>query len=713
MRLAPAGDGVISMRATHQPGGRCDGHGGRVPRAGRASATSASASARTRSTSAATTSRSSSAEGPYQPEERPFIAGVRAAAGLPPARRRDVLPDARGCSRPRATACCSTTPRRRCSTSAPSAPTCGRPRSRRRGSRFRVFAGPRPADVLERFTARDRPPAGRRRAVDARRVVAAAPATTTARAARRAAPRGRPDLASPRRSCTTCRARTTCADREAPSARATARSTRAGPRSLAYFNPMVCTSHPPYGEAARATRWFNTDATGPAVRRTATRPPTSSRSPRSTSRAARRAATSSAGCCARRSTTATTAGWRTSASTRRSTRASPTARPGRRCTTATRRSTTATATEQTAAVGRPIANYVRSGWTGHGALRARSSGAATRRPTGASTACGRRCATALTMGLSRRQQLGLGHRRLLLARRAPADARAVQALDPVRRGVGRDADASERDRAAARRTGPQVEDEDVAADLAPLREAAHAALPVPRSPPTPSTSAPGCRSCAHLALAYPDDRALVARRGRVPVRPRPARRAGDRSRARRARASTCRRGTGSTCGARRPSASATAGSTLGRRAPGSTAAARVTLPAPLDGAAAARPRRHAAPAAARRRRHARALRRRVECGDLARGARGRAGAPRLPARALEREARGRRRAPLAGAPRRVGALDRVEARAALDDPGLDGNARAAVQAVSRERARRPARRLALRREGARPARDGHGPARVP
>ena len=55
---------------------------------------------------------------------------------------------------------------------------------------FRVFAGPRPADVLERFTARlgRQPP--RRRAVDVRRVVAADAGHAGARAARRAA-RGR------------------------------------------------------------------------------------------------------------------------------------------------------------------------------------------------------------------------------------------------------------------------------------------------------------------------------------------------------------------------------------------------------------------------------------------------------------------------------------------------------------------------------------------
>jgi alpha-glucosidase (family GH31 glycosyl hydrolase) len=48
-----------------------------------------------------------------------------------------------------------------------------------------------------------------------------------------------------------------------------------------------------------------------------------------------------------------------------------------------------TATEETANAGRPIANYVRSGFTGTAATRG-SSGAATRRPTGASTASSRR-----------------------------------------------------------------------------------------------------------------------------------------------------------------------------------------------------------------------------------------------------------------------------------------------------------------------------------
>jgi len=92
------------------------------------------------------------------------------------------------------------------------------------------------------------------------------------------------------------------------------------------------------------------------------------------------------------SPTATTGGWRTSASTRRRTPWRRMARPARRCTTATRCSTTAPATTSRGARNaRSCATSARAGQARPPTPR--SCGVATRRPTGASTACAPRSAT--------------------------------------------------------------------------------------------------------------------------------------------------------------------------------------------------------------------------------------------------------------------------------------------------------------------------------
>ena len=96
-------------------------------------------------------------------------------------------------------------------------------------------------------------------------------------------------------------------------------------------------------------------------------------------------------------------------------------------------------------------------------------------------------------GPLRRQPVGLGHRRLLRAVRAADDARAARALARVRLRVGRDAHAGERLRAAAADARAQIFDPEHAAGLGALREAAHAALSVPRGGRSPSTTAAACR----------------------------------------------------------------------------------------------------------------------------------------------------------------------------------------------------------------------------
>ena len=136
----------------------------------------------------------------------------------------------RGCSRPPATACSSTDDQ----TSAFDLGAAGRAgpgasRSTPRRLRLRVFAGPRPADVLRRFTARDRPPAAAAAPCVLRPLVPAGRrrrrAPTLARAARRAR---RAACRSPRPTPTTCPAAPSAAARRAERARDARASTPPG-----------------------------------------------------------------------------------------------------------------------------------------------------------------------------------------------------------------------------------------------------------------------------------------------------------------------------------------------------------------------------------------------------------------------------------------------------------------------------------------------------
>ena len=125
---------------------------------------------------------------------------------------------------------------------------------------FRVFAGPRPADVLERFTAR----LGRQPPVAAPWMLGAWWQPTPG------GPAPPEELDAQRRADVPVSVTETflhylpCGDhledREKVRADVAALRER-GTAVLAYFNPMVCTSHPAYEEAAR-NGWFNTDATG-------------------------------------------------------------------------------------------------------------------------------------------------------------------------------------------------------------------------------------------------------------------------------------------------------------------------------------------------------------------------------------------------------------------------------------------------------------------
>ena len=182
----------------------------------------------------------------------------------------------------------------------------------------------------------------------------------------------------------------------------------------------------------------------------------------------------------------------------------------RRCTTTTRPSTTAPRTDFSAAarVGRSAASTARAG----PARRACSQIVWGGDPTTDWGFDGLRSAVrqGLTMGLS---GVASGARTSAASSRSapPADARAAEALDPVRRGLGRDAHPGQRLRAA--RQGRR------AADLRRRRAAgAGAATRKLRTQLYPYLAAAdaeyrrtGCRSCATSRWPIPDDPRAAAR----------------------------------------------------------------------------------------------------------------------------------------------------------------------------------------------------------
>ena len=304
-------------------------------------------------------------DGPYQAEGSPAGAGVIPPAGLPPARRRHLLPDPvaaldRGLRRPgrqrrdQLLPACQPTvagawslevARRAASCACASSP--GRDRPTR----------------CARFTARDGPPAARRP-----RPGCFGPWYQPSGEDRRAAAQ----LAALRAADAPVSAAQTylhylpCGDqqgRRERSATRTARFHATGVAVTTYFNPMICTGYAPRYGAGRTRGRADADAAGQPLRLPL---PAHDGLPRRPVRllGAGRGRTSTRACWARRWRTATTAGWRTSASTRRSTRTPPTARTGAAMHNRYPRLYHCAAYDAAARAPRPIVRFQRSGWTG-------------------------------------------------------------------------------------------------------------------------------------------------------------------------------------------------------------------------------------------------------------------------------------------------------------------------------------------------------------
>jgi alpha-glucosidase len=224
---------------------------------------------------------------------------------------------------------------------------------------LRVFAGPRPADVLERFTAR----LGRQPPVAAPWMLGAWWQPSPGRpAAEQLAAHREADV--PVSVTETFLHYLPCGDHLAD--RDKVRRDVAGLRALgtsvlAYFNPMICTSHPAYEEAAR-NGWFNTDAAGrPYVYRYSTADQFQVSQVDFTHPGGR----DFYGRLLREAVDDGFDGWMEdfgeyTPPDARSHDGTPGARMHNLYPTLYHR----TATEQTAGLGRPIANYVRSGFTG-------------------------------------------------------------------------------------------------------------------------------------------------------------------------------------------------------------------------------------------------------------------------------------------------------------------------------------------------------------
>ena len=174
--------------------------------------------------------------------------------------------------------------------------------------------------------------------------------------------------------------------------------------------------------------------------------------------------------------------------------------------------------------GRPVVRFQRSGWTGTARCSVNVWGGD---PTTVWGFDGLRSAVtqALTIGMSGVARWGsdIGGYNSFGAARA-ALARAARPLDPVRGGVRPDAHEAVGDRPARVRAAAGVRP-GIDADLAALREAPHAAAAVHRGG---GRRVPGDRNAAHAARAAhrPRRPARDPRRRPVRVRPGPARRAG-------------------------------------------------------------------------------------------------------------------------------------------------------------------------------------------
>jgi hypothetical protein len=300
-------------------------------------------------------------EGPFQPEERPAIAafvppqGFHARDDRRPTTRSPWLLSTAGYGvlldiardehlRPRALAAGRLVGRRG------RAPP-GLPRLRRSPPRRRARA-------LHRT---HRPSAARGGAVDLRARGGSrrpAPANPT----RSSPPSGAPTspCRSPRPSCTTCPCADHLADRDRERRRAAALHA-GGTAALAYMNPMVCTDHPAFAEA-EANGWFTKDAAGRASRY---RYSTASQFLVSQVDFTSPGGRDFFGRLLRDAVDDGFDGWMEdfgeyTPEDGRSDDGTPGTAMHNLYPTLYHR----TATEETASVGRPIANYVRSGWTG-------------------------------------------------------------------------------------------------------------------------------------------------------------------------------------------------------------------------------------------------------------------------------------------------------------------------------------------------------------
>ena len=476
------------------------------------------------------------AEGPYEEDDQRDHPGVRARLGLPPAPRRHLLPGAlaalhrrlrRAGGRPRDELL---------------PPRPGRERGLERGG---GGGAPQPARVRRPAPGRRpaplhrarRPPARGRRAVLLRALVPARAAPSRRRCSRGCASATR-RCPWPRPTPTTC----PCADQtgreEAERARV-AGFHDAGLAVTTYFNPMICTTHPRYGEAAADGALVKNPAGEPYVYRYSTL--TTLRRRRSSTSPAR-AGRDLYGQLLREAMADGHDGWMedfgeyTPLDARRGRRHRPA--PALHNVYPRQYHCGAFAGVAGCAARARALRRARAGPAARAARR--SCGAATRRSGWGFDGLRSVVTNGLTMGLSGVSTWGsdIGGFFALFGNRL--DPGAAGPLDRGGRGVRRDAHAGQRDQHPGAAARPDLGRRGAAA-LAPLGQAAHAALPLPRrgrrgvppqrsadhAPPraglsrttrarprwrTPSSSAPTCwpRRCSTRAR---DERSVYLPRG--------------------------------------------------------------------------------------------------------------------------------------------------------------------------------------------------------